>query len=83
MRAAVVQAGYTPEAFLACCVPDLQTDDGVGGAVEDALGDEGGAERGGCGCGGEGVLDVAVDEGGFSYACGRSGQIISMVVCFG
>ncbi|KAL4890580.1 hypothetical protein BDV59DRAFT_184241 [Aspergillus ambiguus] len=65
---AIVQPGNTPEAFLSGRVPDLQADDRVRGAVEDALGDEGCAD-GGRGAGGvEGIFDVALHERGFPDA---------------
>lgn len=40
VRAAVVQPRDTPKPLLAGRVPDLESDDGIGGGVEDALGDE-------------------------------------------
>jgi len=66
--AAVVEAGDAAEALLAGRVPYLQADDGVGGRVEDAFGDEGRADGGRDVCGVEGVLDVALHEGGLSDA---------------
>jgi hypothetical protein len=69
VRAAVVQPRDTPEALLAGRVPDLETDDGVGGGVEDALGDEGGADGGRDGRGVKGVLHIALDERGFADSC--------------
>lgn len=82
MGAAVVEARDGAEALLAGGVPDLQADGGVGGGVEDALGDEGRADSGGGGGGVEGVADVALDEGGFADAwdgllvyCQRSGML--------
>lgn len=68
MCAAVVQPGYRAKALLPSCVPYLETDGGVGGCVEDALGDEGRADGGGGGGWVEGVADVALDEGGFADA---------------
>jgi len=44
VRAAVVEPRDRLEAFLACGVPDLQTDCGVAVWVVDALGEEGGAD---------------------------------------
>lgn len=73
MRTAVIQSGDRAEPLLPGRIPDLQADDRVGGGVEDAFCDEGGADGGGCGCGVEGVADVALDEGGFSYACSARG----------
>lgn len=67
MRAAVVQPRDGAEPLLAGCIPDLEADDGVGGGVEDAFCDEGGADGGGCSGGVEGVADVALDEGGFPH----------------
>lgn len=71
MRAAIVESRDAAEAFLAGGVPDLEADDGVGGAVEDALGDERGADGGGGRGGVEGVLDVAMDERCFADSCIR------------
>lgn len=66
MCAAVIEARDTAEPLLAGGVPDLQAHDGVGCAVEDALGDEGCADGGGGGGGVEGVPDIALDEGGLA-----------------
>ncbi len=71
MGAAVVETRDGAEAFLAGGVPDLEADGGVGGCIEDTLGDEGRADGGSGGGGVEGVADVALDEGGFADAWDR------------
>lgn len=68
MGAAVVQARNTTEAFLSCGIPDLEAHDGVGGAVENAFGDEGRADRGGGSGWVKGIFDVAIYEGCFPDA---------------
>ncbi len=69
VRAAVVQARDGAEALLPGRVPDLQPHDGVGVGVEDALGQERGADRRRrVGLWSEGAVDVAVDEGGLADA---------------
>lgn len=68
MCAAVVQARDAAEALLAGGVPDLEAHGGVRGGVEDAFCEEGGADGGVGSGGGEGVVDVAMDEGGLANA---------------
>ena len=58
----------------------METHESVGGAVEDALGDEGRADGGGCCRGGDSVFDVAVDEGGFADACVWEKKIVYLFV---
>jgi hypothetical protein len=67
--AAVVQSRYTAKPFLARCIPDLKSHDGVRGCVEDAFGDKGRADGGGDFGGFKGVFDVPVYEGCFADAC--------------
>lgn len=66
--AAVVETRDAAETFLAGCVPDLKSNDGIGGAVEDAFGHKGGAHSRGCSGGVEVVLDIAIDKRGFADA---------------
>ena len=50
-------------------VPDLEPDNGVGGAVEDAFGDKGRAYGRGSGGRLKGIFDITVNEGGFPDTC--------------
>ena len=71
MGAAVVEARYAAETFLACRIPYLQADNGGGVWVEDFLGHEGGADGGlnvlGERCSG---VDVAGYEAGLANSLG-------------
>lgn len=51
-------------------IPDLEADGGGRFGVEDAFREEGGADCAGGRWGREGILDVALDEGGFADALG-------------
>jgi hypothetical protein len=62
MGTTVIQARNTPKPFLTGSIPYLKAYDGVGGAVEDAFGDEGRADGGGGGGRFKGVFNVTVDE---------------------
>lgn len=69
--AAVVEARDGAEALLAGRVPDLEAHDRVSVGVEDPLGQEGGADRGGrVRLWPEGAVDVAVDERRLAHALG-------------
>ena len=72
MGAPIVEAGDAPEALLAGRIPDLKANEGVGSTVQHALGDEGRTDGGGGGSWIEGILDVAVHQGGLSNACAVS-----------
>lgn len=76
MRATVVKSRNTPESFLACCIPDLETDGRVRCGVQDAFCHKGGADGGCCGAWVEGVADVSVDKGGFADAYDKTWMLV-------
>jgi hypothetical protein len=66
VRAAIIKPRDRTESLLSGRIPDLETHDGIGCMIQDALSDKGRADCRGC-CGVKGVSDIALHEGGFAY----------------
>ena len=66
VRATVIKTRNRAKAFLASRIPNLKTDGGVGGRIEDAFRDERRADGRCCSSGSESVANVSMDEGGFA-----------------